>query len=410
MKVRGMSVLILILLLLNVCVYAGVPPKGLQGIKVIKGIRTPPAPVVNSRIVSSISHAVTAAHVPALPSAATTITPIHNIPTITSGTSGLPHSAAIPNVQALQTMSLPVVKEPEVLVVNPNDLVKQNPFATETHKMARQLTDLSYPEIAERLDRLMQRHPEILNNPEYSKPDSTRIVNLPQAPYTADQIAMVAAIENQPQWTWYAQKRLGRIGDSVYYALKNGHEDLANWILHDYNESINGALYEALLLDDMKMAEYIYHTYQVDVNKITETLESSLLIRMSEKSAKGVNWLLEHGAIISKNNYWYNELDAAIRGNRTDVIEILYEHGMDLSDALSNENVILFFRPQCVEKLIALGVPAKQLVNRAQAVVLQTDLTQEESAAAYQSYSIISEAYHEDTMHRVDEFLHRRRP
>ncbi len=407
MKLKAFG-LVLIVLLLNICAYAG-GPKGLQVVRVIKAVRMPAAPAIGMHRMPTLYRATTVSAISKLPRVNTTLN-VQGLSTATgiSNMSVLPNATTtISNVRLPQKASLPVQK-PEVLVVNPRDFLKKSPYAIEVIRGVRQLTDLSYPDIAEQLDRLMQRHPEILNNPEYNTRDAVHVVGQPDAPYTADQIAMMAAIENQPQWTCYAAGRAGHIGDSVYYALKNGHEDLANWILQYYEKSINDALYEALVLGDMKMAEHIYFTYDVDVNKTTDLLESSLLVRMSEKSADGVNWLLDHGAILSRNNYSYNELNAAIDGDRPDVLDILHDRGMDFSGILHKYPV--FFHPQCVEKLIALGVPVdEQTVRDALEVSWQAGLTQSEREAAEKSYGIVRTAFHEQTAHRVNTFLNRYR-
>lgn len=425
MKLKTLG-LILTLSLLNVCAYAG-GPKGRQIVKVIGAVRVPPAPVIGLYSAPALQRATAVSAMSTLPHVTTTLnmpTGISNMPGVrattdisgrpmlptntgASNTSVLPQTVTISNVQAPQKILLPGQEQKaEVLVVNPKDLLKKSPFDIEARKAALQLTDLSFPEIAKQLDRLMQRHPEILKNPQYGREDRVKMVNLPTAPYTADQIAMVAALENQPQWTWYAGERAGLLGNSVYYALKNGHGELASWILKYYDCSINDALYEALVLGDMAMAEQIYSTYNVDVDKTTLTLEQPLLVRMSEKSTNGVNWLLAHGADPVGNHYLYPALDNAIQNGQTDVIEILHQLGADLSLAFQHSSV--FFYPQCVEKLIALGVPVNgQIVDKAFYVQWAENLTPEEKEAAETTYNILWKAFHEQTVRELDRFIHR---
>lgn len=251
-------------------------------------------------------------------------------------------------------------------------------------------TDLEIPEIAAELDALMARHPEILKNPEYASEYeySRHIIFETDADYTADQIAMVAAMENKPQWIVFAHRRSGHIGNAMYYALKNGHFQLADEIIKMTSKS-QDALYEALVLGDEEMAEFIFKRYNVDLEQVN-FLDNPLIVRMAAKSAKGVEWLLNHGASLYQRGI-YTVVSAAASNGQVEVLDMLAKKGLDMNEGFANPHV--FFHPNCVQKLIELGAKVNgKILYRAENLLEFQRVDEEKFRAVNESIEIIKGA------------------
>ncbi|MBP5303459.1 MAG: hypothetical protein J6Z00_01015, partial [Clostridia bacterium] len=263
-----------------------------------------------------------------------------------------------------------------------------NNDAPEWKEIFWKTTDLRKPEIAAELDELMARHPEILNTPEYAKEDVVTLIGTPAAPYTADQIAMVAAIENKPQWIIYAYRRGCYVGNAAYYALKNGHMQLANDILNMGGKS-QDAVYQALVQGDEEMAEFIFRRYNVDLEH-AEVLQDPLIVRMAEKSAKGVEWLANHGAsLYLRGNQ--TVVSAAANNGQVEVLEMLAQKGLKMDGGFEYDKV--FFHPNSVQKLIELGAKVNEkTLSRALRLLGSQIGNKEKFSAVEESFHIIERA------------------
>ena len=251
-------------------------------------------------------------------------------------------------------------------------------------------TDLDIPEIAAELDAMMARHPEILKNPEYASEYeySRHIMFETDADYTADQIAMVAAMENKPQWIVFAHRRSGHTGNAMYYALKNGHFQLADEIIKMTSKS-QDALYEALVLGDEEMAELIFKRYNVDLEQVN-FLDNPLIVRMAAKSAKGVEWLLDHGASLYQRGI-YTVVSAAASNGQVEVLDMLAKKGVDMNEGFKNSHV--FFHPNSVQKLIELGAKVnREILYRAENLLEFQRGDEEKFRAVNKSIEIIKGA------------------
>ena len=251
-------------------------------------------------------------------------------------------------------------------------------------------TDLEIPEIAAELDAMMARHPEILKNPEYASEYeySRHIIFETDADYTADQIAMVAAMENKPQWIVFAHRRSGHTGNAMYYALKNGHFQLADEIIKMTSKS-QDALYEALVLGDEEMAEFIFKRYNVDLAKVN-FLDNPLIVRMAAKSAKGVEWLLNHGASLYQRGI-HTVVSAAASNGQVELLDMLAKKGLDMNEGFKNSHV--FFHPNSVQKLIELGAKVNgEILYRAENLLEFQRGDEEKFRAVNKSIEIIKGA------------------